>query len=291
MRTASLTWGVSLAVAGAVLITTMATPSAQRRGRGDNASIGVPTATSTIVQDPEEYYGKMVTVSATVDQVLSKTAFVLDQRRAVGHKEVKAIGKPVLVIAPDLLRTVGQKQALMVRGQVVKFDLAGLAKVAPGYTLDLSPEVAATFVGQPVLFAASVIDSVYAELAKKPIPAPTRDEVSMSAAMKTISAAFAELRTAAQESKMDTVTQSVAKLQPAFTQTEVIWDNLGQGPAAEWAREARAHTASLEKAAAAGNWDVAKTSVTAINATCASCHGAYRERMEDGTFRFKAGSF
>jgi cytochrome c556 len=38
---------------------------------------------------------------------------------------------------------------------------------------------------------------------------------------------------------------------------------------------------------ATGNFDAAKTSVTPLGATCASCHGKYRERMEDGTFRIK----
>jgi len=41
--------------------------------------------------------------------------------------------------------------------------------------------------------------------------------------MKTINPAFAALRTGADESKADVVTQSLAQLRPAFTQTEAIW--------------------------------------------------------------------
>jgi cytochrome c556 len=66
---------------------------------------------------------------------------------------------------------------------------------------------------------------------------------------------------------------------------------LGQSAAAEWAREALVHSASIERAAAAGNWDAVKTSAGALNQLCQNCHGVYRERLEDGTFRIKAGSF
>ena len=58
--------------------------------------------------------------------------------------------------------------------------------------------------------------------------------------MKTVAPAFAEMRTAIQESKTDVVSEDAAKLKPAFTQTETIWNNLGQSPAAAWAREAQA---------------------------------------------------
>ena len=123
------------------------------------------------------------------------------------------------------------------------------------------------------------------------MPPPRAEELSLSEAMKTINPVFAALRTGVQESKLDVVTQNAAKLKPAFTQTEAIWDDLGQSAAAEWAREARAHTIALEGAAAAGNWEAVKTSAGALNQLCQNCHGAYRDRLEDGTFRIKAGSF
>jgi hypothetical protein len=163
--------------------------------------------------------------------------------------------------------------------------------VAPGYDLDLAPELGARYQGQPVLFATSVINSTYVELAKKPVPPPSAAEVSMSTAMKIINPVFAALRTAAEESKADVVTQNAAKLKPAFTETETIWDDVGQSPAAQWARDAQDHANSIERAAAAGNWEAVKASAGALNQLCTNCHGAYRERQEDGTFRFKPGSF
>ena len=297
MRSKSFTreWGVCLVAAGMALVVTMAAPSAQRQ-RADNASEGIPVATNAILQNPEASYGKLVTVSAGVEERLSTTAFVVDQRKAVGLKEVKPIGKPILVIAPYLTTPLKEKGYLLVRGQLVKFDPAAVARVAPEYQFDFPPEVGARYHGQPVLVATSVVNATFKELAKKPLPPPNAQEVSLSAAIKTIGPAFAALRTATGEAKAANdsaavVAQNAAKLQPAFIQTEKAWDDLGQSSAAEWARTARDHAASIERAAAAGDWDAVETSSGALNTLCQNCHGSYRERLEDGTFRIKPGAF
>jgi hypothetical protein len=223
--------------------------------------------------------------------MLSKTAFLVDQRKAVGAHDVTAVGKPILVIAPYLTGSLHQKDYLLMRGEIVKFDPVSIARVAAEYTLDLAFDVAAKYRGQPVLVATSVVSSTSLEIGRKPLPPPSAEELSLSAAMQAINPVFAALRTAIEESKADGVAQNAAKLTPRFTQAEAIWDDLGQSAAAEWAREAQAHSTSIAGAAAAGDWEAVKTSTAALNQLCQTCHGAYRERLEDGTFRIKAGSF
>jgi hypothetical protein len=279
-------------VAATMLFVSVAAPSAQRgRRAGGDANAGVPIATNTILENPDGYFGKSVTMTAGVEQMLSKTAFLIDQRKAISATEVKAIGKPILVIAPYLTATLDQKSYLLLRGEIVKFDPGTMARIAADYKIDLAFEVAAKYKGQPVLVATSVVDSRSAELARKPIPPPGAEELALMAAMKTINPAFAALRTAVQDSKADAVTQNVATLKPAFSKAETVWDDLGQSAAADWARDALAHTAAIESAAAAGNWDAVKNSALALNQLCQNCHGIYRERLEDGTFRIKPGSF
>jgi hypothetical protein len=170
MRASLQLRGAPLVVACAILLAT-AGPGAQRRNRGDNASFGAPVATNTIAGNPEAYDGKLVTVSAGVEQVLSKTVFVVDQRRAVGGREVKSIGAPTLVIAPALAGALDQKHYLLLRGQILTFDAASIEGLVPGYTLDLSPELGARYQGQPVLLATSVLDSTSTELVKQPVAA------------------------------------------------------------------------------------------------------------------------
>jgi hypothetical protein len=277
---------------GISLIVMAAVPSAQRGRRGGaDANQGVPVATNAIVQNPSAYYGKQVTVSAGVAQMLSKTAFLVDQWKAAGPNDVQPIGKPILVIAPYLTASLDQKNYLLIRGEIVKLDPTAIARVAADYKLNLEPEIGAKYLGQPVLLTTSVVNSTYTELARKPILPPSPAELSLATAMKTINPAFAALRTAADESKADVVTQSLAELKPAFTQTEAIWDDLGQSSAGQWAREALDHTASMERGVTTGDWGAVKTSAAKLNQLCQNCHGTFREREEDGTFRIKPGTF
>jgi hypothetical protein len=199
---------------------------------------------------------------------------------------VKAVGKPILVIAPYLTSSLDQKKYFLVRGQVVKFEPSAVAKLAPGYVLDLPQDVGAKYMGQPVLVASSVLNSTYVELAKKPIPPPTQTDVALTAAMKTISPAFNALRTAAQDSKADIVKMNLAEIGPAFAQAESVLGSLRHAAVAH-ARDARTQVASIETALAAGNWDAVKSSAAALNQTCQSCHTAFRERQDDGTYRIK----
>ena len=37
--------------------------------------------------------------------------------------------------------------------------------------------------------------------------------------------------------------------------------------------------------------DDQKYPITPLGGTCGSCHGKYRDRMDDGTFRLKTGSY
>ena len=274
-------------VAGAVLVFVLtAGLDAQRRRGNDNSAFGVPVATNTIVDAPDQYFGKLVTVTAGVEEMVSKTAFLMDQQKVAGPKEVHAVGKPILVIAPYLTSSLDQKKYFLVRGQIVKFEPSALAKLAPDYLLDLPQEVGAKYAGQPVLVASSVLSSTYVELAKKPIPPPTQADLALTAAMKTISPAFNALRTAAQESNADIVKKSLSEIAPAFAQAESVLGNLRHAAAGQ-ASDARTQVASIETALTAGRWDVVKSEAAALNQTCQSCHAAHRERQDDGTFRIR----
>ncbi len=291
MRTSTFTARIAPCLAGILVLSAFVNLNAQRRGRGDNEALGVPVSTNAIVDDPGSYLGKQVTISAGVEEVLSKTAFLVDQRKAAGATAVSTVGKPVLVIAPYLTKTLEQKKYLMVSGQLVKLEASALARVAADYTLDLTPELRAKYEGQPVLVATSVVDSAFAELGRKPSLPPTPRELAMSTTMKSIASTMAAMRTAAQASNGAVVTESAAALQPLFTQVETTWDDLGQVPAAQWARDARGHAVAIQGGVAAGDWNAVTTSVAALNQVCGTCHAAYRDRLDDGTFRFKAGSF
>jgi hypothetical protein len=278
--------GLSLIAGAALMFVLTAGVDTQRRRGNDNSAFGAPVATNTIVDAPDQYFGKLVTITAGVEHMVSKTTFLMDQQKAVGPKEARSVGKPILVIAPYLTSALEQKKYFLVRGQVVKLDSSALARVAPDYVLDLPDEVSAKFMGQPVLIASSVLNSTYVELARKPIPPPSPADVALTSAMKVISPAFNALRTAAQESNAEVATTNLAAIAPALAQTEAILGDLRHAAATQ-AREAQAQIASIETALSAGNWDAVKSSAAALNQACQNCHAAHRERQDDGTFRIK----
>ena len=82
----------------------------------------------------------------------------------------------------------------------------------------------------------------------------------------------------------------MAALAAAFAETEAFMKKRGKLDAMKWAADARANVLAVEKAAKSGTWDAAKTAAAAVGSACGTCHTPYRERLEDGSFRFKAGS-
>ena len=63
-------------------------PKPRRRAAGTCArraapapKLLVPVATNTVTANPDAFYGQAVTMTASVEQILSKSAFSVDQRR------------------------------------------------------------------------------------------------------------------------------------------------------------------------------------------------------------------
>jgi hypothetical protein len=143
--------------------------------------------------------------------------------------------------------------------------------------------------GRLAIRATSVMTREMVDLAK-PIPPPmTPEESAFDAVMKRIGPAFNAARTAVTAGGGDSLKQDVATLTQGFETTETFWKSRGVADAQKWAVEARAHARALEQAVAASRWDEAKVAVSALQQVCSACHGAYRERQDDGSYRIRAG--
>ncbi|HYU80855.1 MAG TPA: hypothetical protein VEK56_17825 [Vicinamibacterales bacterium] len=275
---------VVFAVTAMLVVVSVVVPSGQRR-RDAEANPTLPLATDTITANPDIYYGKQVTISAGVEEVLSKTAFTIDQRRlAQGGQQIKSVGKPILVIAPTLNGALDSKNYMLFVGELVKFDPAVIGQKAKDYNIDLSPDVVAKYQGRPALLAKAVIDSHYVDVAKRPL---TAEELALSGIMRRVSPAFAALRKGADGANARMVTDSAAVLKQAFSETEMFWRQ--REDAKQWVHDATEHVAAIERDAEAGKWEAVKASADNLNKVCQTCHGTYRERLDDGTFRIKSG--
>ena len=242
----------------------------------------VPLAASTLAAHPETYYGEMVTVTGAVEQTISKSAFSVDQDKT------KSTGNEVLVLAPTMIGTVDANSYVTVIGEVMPFDPAEIAKKAKGYTIDMSPELTEKYRGRPVVLATAVVNSAGIDVAKKPLPPMTADDLALQKVMKQIGPANTALRGDIDKMDAALTKEHAAVLKQAFTATEAFWKTKAKTDAVQWAVDARKDADALDAAVTAGNWDQAKASAGTLGQKCAACHGAYRERLDDGTFRIKS---
>ena len=264
------------------------TPAAPPAAPGVPAKPYVPLAASTLADHPDTYYGEFVTVTGAVEQTLSKLAFSVDQDKT------KSTGKDIIVIAPTLMEPVTLNTYVTIIGEVVHLDPAEIGKkgaeLTKEYKVDVTPEVIAKYKGHPVVLAKSVITVAGVDVAKRPPPPPTAEEEALSKIMKQVGPANTALRGALDKTDMAVAKENANVLKQAFVQTEAFWKPKGKAEATKFAEEARKLSESISTAIASGNWDEAKTHAGTLGQQCAGCHGAFRERMDDGTYRIKTSS-
>jgi cytochrome c556 len=280
--TTTLTVGSIALVAFTFAVTTLAGQGGQAPPpAGTPPKPLVPVAASSVANNPDPYLNEFVTMTGAVEANLSKTSFSVDQDKA------KATGKDVLVLAPTLQKQADVNGYVTVIGQLVKFDEADVAAKLKDYKIDLSPADLAKFKGKPVVLATAVINTAGVDIAKKPIPPMNADELALQKIMTRLPPAQAALRKALDGKDLNLVKEQATILKTAFTETEAFWKAKNNTEAMNWAADGKKHADAILINLGLGNLEAAKTSVTPLGATCASCHGKYRERMDDGTFRIK----
>ena len=258
-------------------------PQGGQRSGGPAKPI-VPVAASTVVANPDPYIGEYVSLTAPVEQALTKSTFSVDQDKSKPDRDI-------LIIAPTLTGTVTPNAYVTVLGELVKFDPDEIKKKTKNYTLDLSPDLIAKYKGKPAIVAtAVVVNSTGVDIAKVLPPPMTPEELEFQKIMRQVGPANTALRGAIEKMDAAAVKEQAAVLSTAFTKTEAFWKTKGKAEAQGFAAEAKKHADAITAAVASANWDGVKASAGPLGQQCASCHGAYRERLDDGSFRIKAGS-
>lgn len=258
-----------------------AAPPAQPATPAPPAKALVPVAASTLASNPDAFYGENVSLAAAVEQTLSRTAFSVDQDRT------KATGKEVLILVPTIQSPVEPNTYVTVIGEVVKFDPAALGAKLKDYKLDLPPDAIAKYTGKPVILATNVIDVAGKDVAKRLPPPMTADEEALSKLMKQVASSNGALRKAIEGSDVKLAAENTATLKKMFTEVEAFWRSKRKSDATQWAQDARKLSENIERAAAAGKWDDVKAHAGTLGKACQTCHTAYRERFDDGSFRIK----
>ena len=264
---------VSAAAAGLTL-------SAQRRGGVPAPPPPVPVTAGSLAAHPADYVGRTVAMMGTVAQQLSPTVFTVDQGPAT------TLPLAILVVAPTLTAAAPPRAYVTVIGDAALFDPANL-RAPERYSLDISPDAAAKYRGRPVVIAASVLTPDLTDLAK-PKPQPlSPEEEAFSNLMKQVSPAATALRTSVAASDGGTTRGRAAELGKLFGDVQAFFKKRGLAEPEGWAGEVRKLSVTIDAAAAASNWPEAASASSSLTQLCTTCHAAYRERLEDGTYRLK----
>ena len=243
----------------------------------------VPVAASSVAAKPDQWVGEYVAMTGVVDTSLGKMVFTVDQDKTKS-------GADVLVLASRMSDAVTVNTYVTVIGLLMKYEPADVAGKSQAHAHDLPADAAAKYKGKPVVLATSIVNDKMLDLARFIAPPLTPEEEGLAKAMKGVPAASGEMRKGAEGSNVELATKNVTALSAAFTEVETFMKKRRKLDAVKWAADARANVLAVEKAAKGGQWDAAKTAAAAIGGSCATCHTPYRERLEDGSFRFKAGS-
>src|SRR5262249_39208327 len=149
---------------------------------------------------------------------------------------------------------------------------------------------AVKFQGGPAIIAVSVINGSMTDLAKKLPPPMSPDELNLNKAMKTIGPGFTALRAAVNGSNAADAATQAAAIAKGFTAAAAFWKANARPDAAQWTEDGRKATEEIATAAGKNDLEAVKTAVPKLQATCGSCHGKYRERLDDGSYRFNSST-
>ena len=145
------------------------------------------------------------------------------------------------------------------------------------------------FEGQPMVLATVVVTPALVDLAKRVAPPMTPAELAFKQLMLTINPASTGLRTSLDPPNPTLLKEQVAALKTSFAGVETYFKTNGPADAVKMATDALALATSMETSLAAGKLDEVRTASTGLTQLCASCHGQFRERQDDGSYRIKSG--
>lgn len=257
-------------------------PAAAPVARSPQTQPILPIAVSVLVAKPDTYLGGMVSLTAAVDQRFGATAFSIVQGRAAGKPAAD-----VLVLASVLTAPVDSGAYVTVIGEVVRFEPADVAAKMKEGAPELPAEAIARYRGRPAIVATSIINAAMTDLAKR-LPLPmTPEEEALSRQMKVIGPGFSALRQAVTAANTGDAAAQASALNKAFGEAAAFWKTKPHPDAIQWTEEARRESAAIATAAGRGDWDAIKALVPKLQSACSNCHGQYRERLDDGTYRFK----
>jgi mono/diheme cytochrome c family protein len=120
-----------------------------------------------------------------------------------------------------------------------------------------------------------------------PVWANEKPSEAYQNAMKNLGAANQSLRNNVTAKDYDAVAKDAATFKASFATALAFWTAKKVDDAVTLAQNGAKSAADLEAAAKAKNEEGVAAAQKAVGSTCAACHMAHRERLQDGTFEIK----
>jgi cytochrome c556 len=105
--------------------------------------------------------------------------------------------------------------------------------------------------------------------------------------MKEVGATVALLRKSIEGQNAETTKEQAEKLETLFEDADDFWHSRNVHDAMGFADDAAEHADHIEDAADGKDFAKAAEHLKLLQATCANCHGKFRDKAPDGTFRIK----
>ena len=193
------------------------------------------------------------------------------------------------MLVPNIQSPVDLKSYVTVMGEVVKFDPAEVAKKAKDYKIDLPPDAAAKYTGRPAVIATSVINDKFIDVAKRLPPPMNAEEEAFSKVMKQVAPAFAALRAGIDWSERRERHQERGGAEAGVHRHRDVLQAEEAGRDAVGGRGAQARRddpGGGRRGQVGRGEDDGRDAAAVVR----QCHGQYRERFDDGSFRYKPGN-
>ena len=120
-----------------------------------------------------------------------------------------------------------------------------------------------------------------------PTTARTWTDADYDKIMKEVGATVGLLRKSIDGQNAELVKQQADKLELLFEEADDFWNARNVRDAADWADDAAEHADHIEDAADDKDFTKAAEHMKLLQGTCATCHGKYRDKAPDGSFRIK----
>jgi cytochrome c556 len=105
--------------------------------------------------------------------------------------------------------------------------------------------------------------------------------------MKEVGATVGLLRKSIDGQNAELAKQQADKLELLFEEADDFWNARNVRDAADWADDAAEHADHIEDAADDKDFTKAAEHMKLLQGTCTTCHGKYRDKAPDGSFRIK----